>query len=88
MNRLAVALLLLAAAPARASLEHRAEFGAAPSEKRLSTARGCFREIARQGCRHPREGQEEFEVCLRRARRALGTECRAFFGRLYGTDDP
>ena len=67
-----------------AHLEHRAGQESKPSNERLSVARGCFEEIRRQGCSHPRDGQEIFNTCLDDKKEMLSDSCQAFFTRLYG----
>ncbi len=83
-----VSIFLISGTQVQASLEHRSDFENTPSEKRLSVARGCFRQMKELGCGHPRDGQENFERCLQSERKVLSINCQKFFARLYGEEDP
>lgn len=66
-----------------ADLEHKAGQGDAPPEKKVSLARGCFREIDNLGCGHPKDDLGFFRGCLDENRENLSASCQTFFGKLY-----
>ena len=67
-----------------ADMEHTTGQGNAPSTKELSVSRGCFHEIAEEGCGHPIEDREFFNICLSDKMSELSDDCQNFFGKLYG----
>ena len=69
---------------ASAGLIHKDGQGQEPSAARTQMAKQCFDEAISSGCRHPREGRQEFRSCVRENLETFSSECRGFITRKYG----
>jgi hypothetical protein len=69
---------------AYANADYRAGDEDVPTKARTQTARQCFSEAVSSGCRHPREGREEFRACVRDQMGSFTSGCQTFMSRLYG----
>ena len=83
MAKFITLLIFLSPARVMAHLEHKKNFEAHPAVERLTFTRGCFKEIKKLGCRHPREDVDLFKLCLLQKQEMLHPQCRIFFSRLY-----
>jgi hypothetical protein len=85
MTKFITLLLFLSPGWVMAHLEHQKNFEAQPSRERLTFTRGCFTEITKLGCRHPREDVDMFKLCLHQKQEMIRPQCRTFFSRLYNS---
>ena len=79
-----ILICLITTLPVYADQEHRTGQEARPSSKEFSFSRGCFQEISKLGCGHPREDQELFNLCLSDKILEVSHSCQSFFEKLYG----
>jgi hypothetical protein len=84
MKKTIIIISMLASFSALAHQGHDFQPQEKPSEKSISTARSCFKELETLGCGHPREDQEYFVNCYRSNVQMISIDCQSFFETLYG----
>lgn len=67
-----------------AHIEYRPGDEGRPTALRAQVAKECFSEAVSSGCRHPRDGREQFRSCVRDQMPSFTTGCQTFMARLYG----
>lgn len=83
MKHLIIALTLFTSLLAQASIDEADLKAMEPTEAEVATSRGCFHELERLGCGHPREDLDQFKSCLENVNSSLSSNCQNMMGGLY-----
>ena len=83
MKNLYLAISLVFALDAFASIEYVADPGSKPTQAEIIKNRSCFQELATNGCGDPGEDPKQFRSFMSNVFERLGEDCRAMMSKLY-----